>query len=213
MHVREKDWVIIGDSQIGIAAADALEATGERVVGLFRSKSLPDVFPWKYLGRPEESEEIVNEATSVFIATESSEQCQRLRKYFSKSCFPHVIHPKAVIGSASCVEDGAFIGAGAVIGAGVTIGAHAVIEAGCIIGAGTVIGDASIIRSGVTIGYNVTVGAGCYIGAGAILKDGITIGENKIVQTGDIVVKDMVLKMVYKRGAWIYAEDGPENRQ
>ena len=88
----------------------------------------------------------------------------------------------------------------------------------CIRDRGSIVGALSRIEpycellARVNIGHEVTVKDHTFIGHSATLKDKITIAAGTVIQTGEIVVKDMVMKMVYKRGAWIYKENGPGER-
>lgn len=202
--------IIIGDSTAGLLAADAWERSGGRVTGFYRQRSLPDNVPWTCFGPPEAAKPGEG---PVFLAIEDREAKMQFKKRLEGCCFPPVIHPQAVCSPLAAVAEGALIGAGVMLGPGVSVGGFSLLEGSTWIGAGTRIGESCCLKAGVTIGSGVTVKSGTYIGLGAILKDGITVAEDRIIQTGEILVKDMVMKMVYKRGAWIYRENGPEDRR
>jgi acetyltransferase-like isoleucine patch superfamily enzyme len=59
----------------------------------------------------------------------------------------------------------------------------------------------------VIIGKEVTLGKNTKIGIGARVTNGVTIGPDSVIKIGEIILKDMIYKMVFKRGAWIYRED------
>jgi hypothetical protein len=48
---------------------------------------------------------------------------------------------------------------------------------------------------------------------GAKITDQIKIAPESVIKIGEIVLKDMVYKMVFKRGAWIYREDTLNNKK
>ena len=41
-----------------------------------------------------------------------------------------------------------------------------------------------------TFGNDIVIGSGCFIGSGSIVCGGVNIGDNVIIQSGSIVVKD-----------------------
>jgi UDP-3-O-[3-hydroxymyristoyl] glucosamine N-acyltransferase len=81
-----------------------------------------------------------------------------------------------------------------------------------IIEANTRVEDNCVLEPGVIIGKDVTIGHHTKIGMGARVTNKVTIGSGSIIKIGEIILKDMIYKMVFKRGAWIYREDSLDHK-
>ncbi|HAZ06081.1 MAG TPA: hypothetical protein DCY58_07270, partial [Acetobacterium sp.] len=95
---------------------------------------------------------------------------------------------------------------------GVSIGENCQIGTGVIIEANTRVEDNCVLEPGVIIGKDVTIGHHTKIGMGARVTNKVTIGSGSIIKIGEIILKDMIYKMVFKRGAWIYREDSLDHK-
>ena len=108
------------------------------------------------------------------------------------------IHPTAVVGPGTQIEDDVTIGPSVVIGERCRIGRNAVIMGGCVLGREVVVGEESILYPHVTL-YDRTV-----LGARVFLHSGVVIGSDgfgyatdagrhvKIPHIGRVVVEDDV---------------------
>ena len=205
--------VVIGTGLAGQVIAEALSGPDYSLTGfLYTGDTPPEDFPYPVLGSFEEAERFSGQGRGFIVAADSLRNREAVVRTFPELCYQAVIHPAAYVAADAVVKPGAYIGAGAIVGAGASIGAHTVIGEGSIVGAMSRIGPYCELLARVNIGREVTVKDHTFIGHSATLKDSITIAAGTVIQTGEIVVKDMVMKMVYKRGAWIYKENGPGER-
>lgn len=204
-----REMVILGATLQGRVIGEAIEQSEDQLMGFLTEEDIED---WIYpiLGKIERINGFTETGRSFIIAEEDLKKREALANRFTELGFGAVVHPKASVAKDAALGAGAYIGAGAVVGPGAQIGAHTQIGEGTIIGAMAKIGSFCQLLSRANIGRQVTVEHRSFIGASATLKDNITIATGTILQTGEIVVKDMVMKMVYKRGAWIYKENGPK---
>ena len=199
--------VVLGTGPAGRVIADALRGTENTLAGFLSADPPPDGWPYPVLGTPEDAPGLSGDGRGFIVAADSLREREAVVRAFPELCYQAVIHPAAYVAADAVVEPGAYIGAGAIVGAGALIGAHTVIGEGSIVGALSRIEPYCELLARVNIGREVTVKDHTFIGHSATLKDKITIAAGTVIQTGEIVVKDMVMKMVYKRGAWIYKEN------
>lgn len=202
--------VVVGTGLAGRVIADALAAPDYDLVGfLYTGDAPPEDFSYPVLGSFEEAERFAGRGRGFIVAEENLKEREALMEALPELDFEPVIHPAAYVAKSALVGPGTYIGAGAIVGAEAMIGGCVFIGEGSIIGAMSQIAPYCQVLSRVNIGSQVTVEPRTFIGHSATLKDKITIAAGTVIQTGEIVVKDMVMKMVYKRGAWIYKENGP----
>ena len=204
-----KKMVIVGWGDHALDVADALLKNGDDLAG-FLDDTLKDTgsVETPYLGNFEKWQILADQGCLFICGISALEARERLAADLPQLPWTAVVHPSAVVGLNAQVAPGAFVGAGAVIGAEASVGAHTVLEAGCLVGSRASVGDFCQLLSRVNVGSGAVVGRGTFIGQSATLKNGVKIADNTVIQTGEIVVKDMVMKMVFKRGAWIYKENG-----
>ncbi len=111
---------------------------------------------------------------------------------------PAGIHPTAVVGEGTVIEEGASVGAYAVVGRGVTIGPRARIGAQAVVGDGCAIGADSTIHAHVTLYHGVVVGERCTVHSGTRLgADGfgyafVDGAHRKVPQVGGCRIEDDV---------------------
>ncbi|MEG0379370.1 MAG: hypothetical protein RR614_12910 [Eubacterium sp.] len=203
------ELIILGVSRYGRVIADAVICAKGHLVGFldgaYASEENTDGL---ILGKLEDASRFGGQGRGFIIAERDITKREHLVKVYEGLCFSSVIHPGAMVASDAVIGEGTYIGAGAVVGTHAHIGAHVIIGDGAVIGDYAVIDDFCHIMARVNIGSGVSVGDKTFIGLSATLKDDIKIAPKTVIQTGEIVVKDMVMKMVYKRGAWIYKENG-----
>ena len=112
-------------------------------------------------------------------------------RYFS------YIHPTAIIGEDTIIEEGAFIGAYTIITTNVTIGKHALLNRGNHVGHDCVIGDYFSAMPGSVVSGNVTTGEKFYLGTNASIREDIRICSNVTVGMNAAVVKNIYDAGVY----------------
>lgn len=147
-------------------------------------------------------------AGDIFIAEEKPSIREKLTLSMADRSAPVLLDPGVRCGADTFIGDGSYVGPGVILGADAKIGEHVIIHAGSLIGEGTSVGKGTVIGQGANIGRGVTIGADCKLAPGVILRDAVTIREGTILAEGEIVLKDLVTKMVYKRGRWVYKEEG-----
>lgn len=101
---------------------------------------------------------------------------------------PAVVDPSALVGTASELGEGAFIGKRAVVNSGTRVGRCAIINTGAILEHDCSIGDFVHIAPGCTLCGEVTVGADTHIGAGSVIRQQIQIGANSLIGAGSVVI-------------------------
>lgn len=80
----------------------------------------------------------------------------------------------------------------------VKIGNNVVLWSGNHVGHHTTIGDNCFIASHAVISGHVTIGNNCFIGVNATLRDGIRVAPECIIGAGAVILKDTVIRGVYK---------------
>ncbi len=98
-----------------------------------------------------------------------------------------------------------------VVGEGFKIGENSsvhdsVIHDGVTLGNGVTV-SGSIICKGVKICDGVRIQNGCVIGAGSVIKSGITLKENTVIQRGETVSGENIMKNIIKKGS-LFTSDG-----
>jgi sugar O-acyltransferase (sialic acid O-acetyltransferase NeuD family) len=106
--------------------------------------------------------------------------------------WPSLVHPSAVIGDSTSIEEGAMVAAGTVTTCDVTVGPGSLINTNVSIGHDVVIGEAAVINPGATIGGGVTILRGALVGSGANIQEGRRIGAGAVVGSGAVVTRDVV---------------------
>ncbi|MEG0309277.1 MAG: hypothetical protein RR841_04140 [Eubacterium sp.] len=199
-------FIILGIGRYAQVIADAVVQSEDCLSGFLLDDSEEEEAIKNNLGRYSDAE---NFSDAVFIIGEKDNNKREcLSKKYDGLNYAAVVHKNASVGTGVRIGVGSYIGAGAIIGTNTVIGDHVIIGDGAVIGDHSVIKEFSHLMARVNIGSGVTILDHTFIGLSATLKDNITIASGTVIQTGEIVVKDMVMKMVYKRGAWIYKENG-----
>lgn len=100
---------------------------------------------------------------------------------------PAVTDPSALIGTASDIGEGVFIGKRAVINSGTRVGRCAIINTGAILEHDCAIGDFAHIAPGCTLCGETVVGENTHIGAGSVVRQQVCIGSNSLIGVGSVV--------------------------
>lgn len=103
-----------------------------------------------------------------------------------------IIHPNSYQSSTSSFINSSLMG-GSFLSNNVTLGEYSVIGSGAYIHHDTKVGINSLVGGGSQIGASVTIGDNVLFGIGAVVasQQEITIGNNSIVASGAVVLKDV----------------------
>ena len=88
---------------------------------------------------------------------------------------PALVHPRAIIGRDSRVDDGSMIMAGTVVDCRVTLEACVVAWPGVVVAHDTTIGANTFLSPNCTVCGCCDVGRDCFVGAGAVIVDHATV--------------------------------------
>lgn len=103
-----------------------------------------------------------------------------------------IIHPKSYQSSTVSISNSSLMG-GSFLSNNVTLGNYSVIGSGAYIHHDTKIGINSLVGGGSQIGASVTIGENVLFGIGSVVasQQEITIGDNSIIASGAVVLKDV----------------------
>jgi sugar O-acyltransferase (sialic acid O-acetyltransferase NeuD family) len=108
-----------------------------------------------------------------------------------QSNYPVLIHPKAILGSHTVIDEGTVVMAGAIINPGAIIGKHCIINTGAIIEHDCNISDFVHVSPNVSLAGGIFIGEGAHIGIGASVIQGINIGKWVTIGAGSVIIKDV----------------------
>jgi sugar O-acyltransferase (sialic acid O-acetyltransferase NeuD family) len=117
------------------------------------------------------------------------EYCRRLKARGAR--FGQVIHPSAVIGSATTLGEGCILCPGAIVTNHVRVGNYVSFDLHATASHDCVIGDACTLSPHAGITGRVTLGTAAFLGAQAMVLPGVTIGDGAIVGAGAVVIADV----------------------
>ena len=179
--------IVIGSGGHAAVVADALLASGTRVLGFTDADAARQgsvLCGCSVLG-----DDTVLDAHSPAtlrlangIGGTRGEGLRRVVQRRLEACgwqFVQVRHPAAVVSPFARVAQ-----AGAVIGEGCIVNTAAVVEHD------VVLGEFVHVACNATLCGNVRVGANSHIGAAAVLRQGVQLGEASVVGAGAVVVRD-----------------------
>jgi sugar O-acyltransferase (sialic acid O-acetyltransferase NeuD family) len=135
------------------------------------------------------------------------------------SRYATIVHPTAVVPSATTIGPGSVLLATVVITARITIGSHVAAMPGVVFSHDDVVGDYCTFGAGVRLAGRVTVCEGAYIGSGAMVREDRTVGSWSLVGMGSVVTRDVPAREVwlgvparFQRRALIAAPTGLERK-
>lgn len=111
---------------------------------------------------------------------------------------PSLIHPTAVLGSATSLNEGLIACAGVSIGTNVDIGRYVHLNPHAVIGHDTVVGDFVSVNPNATVSGECRIGDGVLVGANAMIINGATIGAWVTVGASAGVVRDVPAGVIAK---------------
>ena len=126
----------------------------------------------------------------LFIAVDDPTLRQEMMQSVPREQLVNLIHPSAVISPSARMGNNNYVGPLATMGMNATVGHGIVLNTRSSIEHDNVIGDFSFFGTGVTLCGWVKTEERVFVGGGAIVKPGVTIGEDTILGTGAVLVKD-----------------------
>ena len=114
----------------------------------------------------------LSEKPAIQVDSPKAAFIQLLQHFFPPKIYTSEIHPSAVIGKTSVLENGVHIGPNVVIGEG------------CHVGEGTV------LLAGVVLGDHVTIGSHSFLHPHVVLYDKTVLGRGVIIHAGSVIGSD-----------------------
>lgn len=194
----DRRLLLIGGGGHCESVLDCVLSTGSfKTIGIVDRNPSASALEVKVIGNDDDLFRLKNDGwTDAFISVGSIGSTalrRRLYQMIKELGFtvPTIIAPSAIIGRATKIGEGVFIGKGAIINTGVSIGNCAIINTGAIIEHDCKIGVFAHVSSGGTLCGQVVVGDDSHIGAGTVVRQGISIGCCTLIGAGSVVVKDI----------------------
>jgi len=188
--------IIIGAGGHAAVVADALLASGRRVIGftdLDRAVHGREICGLPVLGDDHALDSHSGDAVQLANGLGGTggerlrrEVQDRLQARGWKFC--EVRHPFAVVSAFARVGPGVHLMAACVVQPGAVLGASCIINTGAIVEHDAVIGDFVHVAPGAVVCGNARIGEDSHIGAGSVLLQGRSLGPETIVGAGAVVV-------------------------
>jgi sugar O-acyltransferase (sialic acid O-acetyltransferase NeuD family) len=102
-----------------------------------------------------------------------------------------LVHPRAVIGSATRPGPGFLAHANVFVSTEVSMGAHCQVHYNATIGHDCVLGDRVTVLPGANVAGGAALGTGVLVGSGAMVLQGRVVGEDAVVGAGAVVTRDV----------------------
>ena len=190
--------IIIGSGGHAAVVADALLASGARVLGY--TDADPGRSGARLCGLPVLGDDSVLEkhvpGETALANGIGGTRVASLRRVVQDRLeargweFVAVRHPSAIVSPFATIAAGAHLLAGSIVQAGATVGK------GCIVNTAAVVEHDVELDAFVHVAPRallcgaVVVGANCHVGAGAVIKQHVRIGADTLVGAGAVVVED-----------------------
>lgn len=186
-----KRLAILGAGGHARVVADAAEAAGWTVPGLFDREAPPGDHPWPVLGDADALFARAAEFDGAVVALGDNDR--RLQATLDLAArglaLATVIHPTAWVSPRATLGGGTVILAQAVVGTGARLGRAVIVNTGAGVDHDCVLGDGVHVSPGARLAGGVTVGERGWIGVGAVVREGLTLGAATRVGAGAAVVK------------------------
>lgn len=102
-----------------------------------------------------------------------------------------VLHPRAIIGPETTLDDGCLVLGGAHVSSSITIGAHSQVHYNATVGHDTVLHDYVTVYPGANVSGSVVLEADVTVGSAAVVLQGRTVGRGAFVGAGAVVTRDV----------------------
>jgi sugar O-acyltransferase (sialic acid O-acetyltransferase NeuD family) len=156
-----------------------------------------DRYGYKVLGRQESLKDIVEEYNIDAGIITIGDNWSRFKVYQSiieqmpSFEFVNAIHPSVIIGNNVTMGFGVVIMAGVIVNPLAKIGNFTFFAPGCQIEHDCIIEDYASVSAGSIMGGYVTIGKFSAITLGVTILDRLTIGENSVIGSGSLVLKNV----------------------
>lgn len=201
--------IIVGAGGHAVVVADALLASGERVLGF--TDSDPTCHGRIACGVPVLGDDAVlqRHAPQALrlangIGGVGDPRRDALRRSVQQSLaaqgwqFVTVRHPAAVVSPFARIGNSVQILAAAVVQAGADVGEGCIVNTAAVVEHNVSLGDWTHVAPRALICGDVVIGSRCHIGAGAVVRQGLRLPDDTIVGAGAVVIKDCPVG-----GVWI----------
>ena len=188
--------VVIGSGGHATVVADALLASGERVLGF--TDPDPGCHRALVCGLPVLGDDSVLDgysrdalrlANGIGGTRAEPLRCTVQRQLEAKGWrFASVRHPSATVSPFAQVAPDAQLLARCVIQPGAVVGKGSIVNTGALVEHGVRVGEFVHVACGAVLCGDVQVGAHSHIGAAAVVRQGVTLGEHTVVGAGAAVV-------------------------
>jgi sugar O-acyltransferase (sialic acid O-acetyltransferase NeuD family) len=200
MSLQPLPILIVGASGHGCVAADAVCAgTQFRIAGFVDARATPRECEGfgPLLGTDAGIADILSRhgIEHLFVAIGDNWTRQQVINRIRLACptvhFPAVLHPSAVVGKESRINEGSLVCAGAVIGVGASVGAFSIVNTRASLDHHASLGDFASLAPAAATGGHVYVGDGTAIGMGAMIHHAVKIGPWCVVGSGSVANHDI----------------------
>lgn len=186
-----KRLAILGAGGHARVVADAAEAAGWTVPGLFDREAPPADHPWPVLGDADALFARAAEFDGAVVALGDNDRrlVWTLRLAAQGLTLATVIHPTAWISPRATLGGGTVILAQAVVGTGARLGRAVIVNTGASVDHDCTLDDGVHVSPGARLAGGVTMGERGWIGIGAVVREGLSLGQAVRVGAGAAVVK------------------------
>ncbi len=102
-----------------------------------------------------------------------------------------VVHPRAIIGPETSVDEGCIVLGGAHVSSSVRLGAHSQVHYNATVGHDAVFGDFVTVYPGANVSGSVTLEDNVTVGSNAVVLQGRVVGRGAFVGAGAVVTRDV----------------------
>lgn len=182
---------ILGAGGHARVVADAAEAAGWTVPGLFDRSAPPGDHPWLVLGDAEALFARAADFDGAVVAFGDNDVRLEWTLKLAARGLPlaTVIHPTAWVSPRAKLGAGTVVLAQGVVGTGARLGRAVIVNTGASVDHDCILGDGVHVSPGARLAGGVTVGERSWIGIGAVVRESLTLGEAVRVGAGAAVVK------------------------
>lgn len=191
--------ILIGGGPHAETVADIVCAAGRHeIVGITDTRmAIGDRFlDWRVLGRQQELPELIERyglhggivcLGDNYVREKVALELHALAPEFA---FPAAVHPSVSIARDVEIGEGSVIMAGCVVNIGARVGRFCIINTRSSLEHRSTMADFSSLSAGVTTGGFFELGRYSALGLGVTALDRIRIGENVVIGSGSLVMKD-----------------------
>ena len=194
----EDGIVIIGAGGHAAVVADALLASGQRVLGFVDND--PSRYGLHICGLPVLGSEAAlaeHSPARTSLANgiggtrgEGLRAAVQRRLESSGWTFLTIRHPSAIVSPFARLEAGVQLMANSVVQPGASLGAGCIINSAALVEPDVQLGAFVHVACNATLCGGVSIGAGSHVGAAAVVLQGVRVGDSTVIGAGAVVVRD-----------------------